>query len=192
MNPFDDAALDRLKEILSRTPAEEITKEGHRRACVVAPIFKSDGGYSLLFCKRSKDLPAHSGQIAFPGGGALEGEKLEDAARRETEEEVGIPAARVELIGRLDDLITVSGYIVAPFVGVIPPNFEYLLQASEEDEVYEVPLEALLDSSNPEVRLIDYRGRRYPSYFYHWQGLEIWGLTGRMVKALLDLVRLAL
>ncbi|MEO8217784.1 MAG: CoA pyrophosphatase, partial [Acidobacteriota bacterium] len=95
--------------------------------------------------------------------------------------------------GRLDDLITtVSGYIVAPFVGVIPSNFRYVLQPSEVTEVYEVPLEALLADGNPEVRMIDYLGKRYPSYFYHWNGLEIWGLTGRMVKALLDLAHLAM
>jgi hypothetical protein len=94
----------------------------------------------------------------------------------------------VELIGRLDDVITHSGFLVAPFAGIVHEPVEYVIQEGEVVEVFEVPLEALLDVRNPEVRYVPFRNKQFPAYFYHHGPHEIWGLTGRMLKAFLDLV----
>lgn len=185
---FDDAALAALREILARRPAIEIDAPQHRRACVLIPLIRNGAGWSILFTRRSELLAAHSGQIAFPGGVVEAGETLAQAAIREAEEEVGIPARQVELIGRLDDVITHSGFLVAPFVGVIHEVVDYVIQEAEVVEVFEVPLEALLDVRNPEVRYVPFRAKEYPAYFYHYGSYEIWGLTGRMLKGFLDLV----
>lgn len=190
---FDDDALSRLRAILGRRPAAEIHAPQHRRACVLLPLVRNDsGGWSILFTRRSDNLAAHSGQIAFPGGSVENGESLPQAAIREAQEEVGIPPRAVELIGRLDDVITHSGFLVAPFVGVIHEPVEYVMQEAEVVEIFEVPFEALLDVTNPEVRAVPFRGKNYPAYFYHYSNYEIWGLTGRMLKAFLDLVWQAL
>lgn len=185
---FDDRSLDALRAILAARPAIEIDEPRFRRACVLVPLVRNGAGWSLLFSRRAENLQAHSGQIAFPGGAVEEGESLIDAAAREAEEEVGIPREKVELIGRLDDLITNSGYLVAPFVGVIDERIDYVLQASEVAEVFEVPVESLLAEGNPEVRYVPFGSRSYPAYFYHHGPYEIWGLTGRMVKTFLDVV----
>jgi 8-oxo-dGTP pyrophosphatase MutT (NUDIX family) len=185
---FDDAALARLREILARRPAIEISETQHRRACVLIPLIRNGGGWSVLFTQRAENLAAHSGQISFPGGSVEGNESLEDAAIREAEEEVGIPARSVELIGRLDDVVTHSGFLVAPFVGVIHEPVSYVMQESEVVEVFEVPLEALLDVRNPEVRYVPFGKKQFPAYFYRYGRYEIWGLTGRMLKAFLDLV----
>lgn len=185
---FDDAALARLREILARRPAVEIDAPQHRRACVLIPLIRTASGWSILFTQRSANLAAHSGQISFPGGSVERGEALEAAAVREAEEEVGIPPERVELIGRLDDVVTHSGFLVAPFAGVIHEPVRYVMQESEVVEIFEVPLEALLDVRNPEVRYVPFARKQYPAYFYHYGRYEIWGLTGRMLKAFLDLV----
>jgi 8-oxo-dGTP pyrophosphatase MutT (NUDIX family) len=185
---FDDAALARLRTILGSRPAIEIDAPRLRRAAVLIPLIPADSGWSLLFSRRSVNLAAHSGQIAFPGGGMERGELLEAAAVREAHEEVGIAAERVELIGRLDDLVTNSGYLVAPFAGVVDQRIDYVLQAAEVDEVFEVPIEALLRPGQPEVRYVSFRNKRYPAYYYLYEGREIWGLTGRILKHFLDFV----
>jgi mutator protein MutT len=153
---------------------------------------RNNDGWSILFTKRSENLAAHSGQIAFPGGSVEAGESLDQAAIREAEEEVGIPPSNVELIGRLDDVITHSGFLVAPFIGVIREAFDVVIQEAEVVEVFQVPIEALLDIANPEVRYVPFRNQNYPAYFYRHGPHEIWGLTGRMLKATLDLVWQAL
>jgi 8-oxo-dGTP pyrophosphatase MutT (NUDIX family) len=188
---FDDAALARLREILGRRVSIAIDAPDLRRACVLIALIRTRTGWSLLFTRRAENLAAHSGQIAFPGGGVEDGESLEAAAIREAEEEVGIPAASIELVGRLDDLITNSGYLVAPFIGVVTEPVRYVIQASEVVEAFEVPVDALLDPQKPEVRYVTFGDRKYPAYFYPYAQYEIWGLTGRMLKAFLDLVWLA-
>jgi mutator protein MutT len=185
---FDDAALERLRRILAQRPAIEIDAPEHRRACVLIPLIRAGTGWSILFTKRSEHLTAHKGQIAFPGGAVEAGETLEQAALREAEEEVGIPPSHVELIGRLDDVITHSGFLVAPFVGVIHDPFDVVIQEAEVEEVFQVPVESLLAIGNPEVRHVPFRNKNFPAYFYRHGPHEIWGLTGRMLKAFLDLV----
>ncbi|HEX7151866.1 MAG TPA: CoA pyrophosphatase [Thermoanaerobaculia bacterium] len=185
---FADATLERLRELLVRRPSVEIHAPQHRRAAVLVPLIRHHDGWGLLLTKRAENLASHGGQIAFPGGAVEAGETLEEAAMREAEEEVGIPCAQVELIGRLDDLITHSGFLVAPFVGIVHERIDYVIQESEVVEVFEVPFSALLDPANPEVRYVPFRNKRFPAYFYHYEQYEIWGLTGRMLKAFLDLV----
>lgn len=181
--------LVRLREILGNRPAIEIDAPQHRRACVLILLVRATSGeWSILFTRRSENLAAHSGQIAFPGGTVEAGETLEQAAIREAEEEVGIPQRDVEIIGRLDDVITHSGFLVAPFVGIVHEPVAYVMQESEVVEIFEVPVEALLDVRNPEVRYVPFRNKQYPAYFYRHGDYEIWGLTGRMLKAFLDLV----
>jgi 8-oxo-dGTP pyrophosphatase MutT (NUDIX family) len=185
---FGDASLARLRSIFGARPAVAIDAPQYRRACVLIALVRSNGDWTILFSRRSANLAAHSGQIAFPGGAVEEGEALEAAAIREAEEEVGIPNDRVELIGRMDDLITNSGFLVAPFVGIIHERIEYVLQEAEVEEVFEVPVDALLKSAQPDVRYVAFRTRQYPAYFYRYEKYEIWGLTGRILKGFLDLV----
>lgn len=191
MTVIDRDTIGRLRGILDDRPADEIDEPALKRASVLIPLIENEGRWSLLFVKRSENLTLHRGQVAFPGGGADSGELLESAAMRETEEEVGVPRDQIELIGRLDDLTTRTGFLVAPFVGLIPARFPYVLQASEVEQSYEVPLEALLDRENPRVRYVEYMGARIPAYSYIHGSLEIWGLTGRILKMFLDLLRLA-
>ncbi len=190
MKRFDRGTLERLSRLLAETPAESLEPGELRRASVLICLIEKEQGWSILFSRRSDDLPVHSGQIAFPGGTLEAGETSEQAAVRETEEEVGIPRDRVELLGRLDDIIARTGYVVSPFVGTAPADLEYALQPTEVVDVYEVPIDALMAPGLPEIRYVAWRGMTYPIYSYHYDPIEIWGLTGRMLKGFLDLVRL--
>jgi 8-oxo-dGTP pyrophosphatase MutT (NUDIX family) len=189
---FGPQSLERLRQLLRERPAIEIVAPQHRRAAVLVPLIREADNWSILFSRRADTLSAHGGQVAFPGGVVEDQEALQGAALREAEEEVGIPRGEVELIGRLDDVITNSGFLVAPFVGIVGPAISYVIQESEVSEVFEVPLEALMAIDNPEVRYVPFRGKDYPAYFYHYRQYEIWGLTGRMLKAFLDLVWVSL
>lgn len=191
MKPFDTAALKTLRHILAARPADHFDMDWLKRASVLIPLVPIDGSWHLLFSRRSMDLAVHSGQISFPGGGANEDESLADAALREMEEEIGIDSSIVEIIGRLDDVITHTGFLVAPFVGIVATRPEYVLQESEVDEIFEVPIEELLAEGTPGVRYVDYKGLDYPVYSYPTEYMEIWGLTGRILKAFIDVVRLA-
>ncbi|MHB0969504.1 MAG: NUDIX hydrolase [Thermoanaerobaculia bacterium] len=192
MSHFDAAALERLRAILAERPADELDGANLRRAAVLIPLIASGDGWDILFAKRSENLAVHKGQVAFPGGSAEAGESPEEAALRESEEEVGLPARDVELIGRLDDLITHTGFIVAPFVGIVSGRPEYVLEPAEVDEVFEVPIDLLLARANPQIRYVTWHEQVYPTYVFRHEGVEIWGMTGRILKGFLDLVRLAM
>lgn len=183
-------SLPALRRELGRHCAATIEPNGLRRAAVLICMIWMKNEWHLLFSQRSLDLPVHSGQISFPGGALESGESAEDAARRETEEEVGIPRERIDIFGRLDDVETRSGYIVSPLVGTAPAGSEYVLQPSEVVEVFEVPLSALFREDRPEVRYVTWKDRRYPVYSFRWESIDIWGLTAYMLKGFLDHVRL--
>lgn len=187
--PGLDSIVD-LEAVLGRHGAARIEPNGLRRAAVLICMIWMKGEWHLLFSQRSMDLPVHGGQISFPGGGLEPGESAEDAARRETEEEVGIPRDRIDIFGRLDDVETRSGFIVSPFVGTAPAGSEYVLQPSEVVEVFEIPLSALLREDRPEIRYVTFRQRRYPVYSFRWEGIDVWGLTAYILKGFLDHVRL--
>lgn len=192
MRTLDDDGLTALERLLAERGADVIEAPELRRAAVLIPLVQVEEEWSIVFIRRAESMRVHKGQIAFPGGGVDEGESLETAALRETEEEVGVARSAVRLIGRLDDVVTRTGFLVAPFVGVIRERpSRYVSHPDEVTEVFEVPLSVLFSSRNPEVRYLPYRGEQFPSYFYHHEGREIWGLTGRMLKAFLDVVRIA-
>ncbi len=131
----------------------------------------------------------HKGQISFPGG-AYEKQDgmLVNTALRECTEEIGLAAEAVELLGELDDFLTVgSGYIISPFVGAIPWPYPLKVDPIEVKEIVEVPISALLDKDcvRQETEVID--GQLVTSYFYHYQERVIWGATARILNQFLDI-----
>jgi 8-oxo-dGTP pyrophosphatase MutT (NUDIX family) len=157
-------------------------------AAVLAPIIELDGAYSILFTKRAEHLGDHPGQMSFPGGGREPADAdLAATALREANEEIGLRPADVELVGRIDDIETVTRYIVRPFVGRIPAH-PYTPDASEVAEIVRLPVAALTDRENYESE-----HRDHPHYgpiridFFHVDGYTVWGATGRMLAQLLEL-----
>jgi 8-oxo-dGTP pyrophosphatase MutT (NUDIX family) len=157
-------------------------------AAVLAPIIELDGAYSILFTKRADHLSDHPGQMSFPGGGREPADAdLAATALREANEEIGLRPADVELVGRIDDIETVTRYIVRPFVGRIPAQ-PYTPDASEVAEIVRLPVAALTDRENYESE-----HRDHPHYgpirihFFHVDGYTVWGATGRMLAQLLEL-----
>lgn len=153
-----------------------------RRASVLVPIVTRPEALSVLLTRRTAHLKNHSGQIAFPGGGAEPGDASAEAtALRETHEEIGLDPARVEVLGRLSDYHTRTDYRVTPVVGLVAPPFELRLDAHEVDEAFEVPLAFVLDPANHLREQREFRGRTLPFYAIPWRDYYIWGATAGML-----------
>jgi len=163
------------------------TREGLRDAAVLALLLAREDGDRLLLTERRDDLPDHPGQVAFPGG-AREGD--EDAlacALREAEEEVGIPAASVEVLGRLPDRVSVAGFLVAAFVGRIAPPATFRPDPREVKRVFEVPFALLREESRWRYEDRTTPMGRFPRVpFFEGEGPRLWGLTAMFVRDLLE------
>jgi 8-oxo-dGTP pyrophosphatase MutT (NUDIX family) len=173
-----------------RVKAHEPTTavEGDREAAVLVPVITRPDGEYLLFTKRADHLGEHAGQMSFPGGGyEPEDENLADTARREAFEEVGLDPEDAEIVGRLDDIPTVTNYLVRPFVARVP-NREYVPDEREVAEIAILPLSELTDLENYESERRDhsYYGDIRIHYF-RVGGYTVWGATGRMLVQFLEL-----
>jgi 8-oxo-dGTP pyrophosphatase MutT (NUDIX family) len=169
-------------------PAAIGVPEGKRRAGVLIPLYVREGRLWVLLTRRTDTVEHHRGQISFPGGAAEEGdETLLATAIRETEEELGIVARDVRVLGALSPLTTVTDFYVEPFVGAIPHPYPLRPAEAEIAELVAVPVPAMLDAGALETRILPGRGE--PTLFYHYGPHVIWGATARMLKELLDALR---
>jgi 8-oxo-dGTP pyrophosphatase MutT (NUDIX family) len=166
----------------------EVEAEGVERAsAVLAPFYEHDGEVFVVLTRRGQRLRAHRGEVSFPGGSAEPGETLVAAALRETEEEVGLLPAAVEILGELDHLRTVSSRsFIVPHVGVIPGGRpEFRPNPAEVEAVLLVPVaELLLDEVYREERWT-WDGEERPIFFFELVGDTVWGATAAMLRQLL-------
>lgn len=190
--------LRRLRERLEPVERADLlidTVEGERpqarKAAVLLPLFVRDGDPSLLFIRRASTLRAHSGEMAFPGGSRESADASPVmTALREAREEIGLEPERVEVLGLLPPIFTVvSNFIITPVVAYLPwgPG-ELLLQPSEVTEVVQAPLK---DLANPLIARREQwvrGGATRTVYFYDYGPYCIWGATGRMLNALLQML----
>jgi 8-oxo-dGTP pyrophosphatase MutT (NUDIX family) len=154
-------------------------------AAVLVPLVNRTDGLTVLLTQRSADLPDHAGQISFPGGRVEpEDGSVDIAALRETEEEVGLPRARVTLLGRLADYETVTGYRVTPVVGWVEPPFPVTPDPTEVADVFEVPLAFLLEPANLQHQFRMIGERRRDFYAIPYGERYIWGATAAMLLML--------
>jgi len=153
-------------------------------AAVLVPIVMHGNGPTVLFTKRTEHLAKHAGQISFPGGRTEIDETPEQAAVRETFEEVGLDPSFITPVGRLAQYLTITRYVVTPVVALVRPGFELTLQADEVAEAFEVPLAFLLDGANYREKAFNLPERRAVTYALDWQGKIIWGATAGMLMTL--------
>ncbi len=155
-------------------------------AAVLVPIIRRPRGLSVLLTQRSEELRSHKGQISFPGGRREDSdETAAHAALREAQEEVGLEPASVEVIGYLDDYLTVTRYRVTPVVGLLPPQ-PLRLDEREVAEAFEVPLSLLVQEKSYERKVFSRSGLNIPFFEINHDGRRIWGATAGMLYNLMQ------
>jgi 8-oxo-dGTP pyrophosphatase MutT (NUDIX family) len=165
------------------------TGETFRSAAVLVPLIDHADGMTVLFTERTATLPKHGGQISFPGGTVSAGEiEPEVTALRETEEEIGIPGAAIELIGRLTVRDTSTGFWVMPVVGILTPPLAIIEDPSEVAGVFEVPLAFVCDAANHRIDRRVLRGEEREFRAMPFGDHYIWGLTARILFELSQLL----
>jgi 8-oxo-dGTP pyrophosphatase MutT (NUDIX family) len=158
-----------------------------RAASVLVGLVDRPGGFSILLTQRTAHLSRHAGQIAFPGGRVDEGDADEVAtALRETEEEIGLGRDHIEPIGRLDRYVTRTGFTVTPVVALVAPPFTLTVDPNEVDEVFEVPLDFILDPANRQKDSYDFQGMTRYFYVFRYEKRNIWGATAGMLVNLAE------
>src|SRR5258706_5398484 len=151
-------------------------------ASVLVPIVAHPDGLTVLFTKRTMHLKAHSGQVSFPGGRAEPSDPTpEFTALRESQEEIGLRPEKIEILARLPDYITRTGFQVTPVVGVLTPPLELVPDPREVEEVFEVPLAFLLDPGNHLRQSREINGRTVGYYEMRFGERVIWGATAGMI-----------
>lgn len=178
-----------VRQALFQNQKKVIRKIGPAPAAVLIPIYEKAGDYYLVLTKRTEDVSNHKGQISFPGGSYEVGdETLKNTAIRETCEEIGIAPRDVDIIGELDDIETITNFVISPFVAIIPYPYEFRSNAREVEEIIEVPISALLDKKNIREEKKYRDGKLIDEYSYEYRGWIIWGATAKILKQFLEVV----
>lgn len=154
-------------------------------AAVLVPVIERSEGLTVLFTQRTAHLNDHAGQVSFPGGRCEETDASPVfTALRETEEEIGLDPALVEVLGILPEYRTGTGFSVTPVVGLVRPPFELNPDSFEVAEIFETPLSFLLDPANHQRHSMEIGGVLRHYYAMPYEGYFIWGATAGMLVSL--------
>ena len=202
MTELDNITAALLRERLSgtrmpRDPTEAMMPSGSERwpaplrkqltqsltpAGVLIPVIERASGLSVLLTQRSADLKHHAAQVSFPGGRMEEGDTdIVATALRETHEEIGIAPQDVAVIGYLPPMPTVSGYAVTPIVGLLAGPAELVVDTTEVEYAFQVPLPFLLNRENQRPAEREIFGRIVPIVEFLFDGQRIWGATAQII-----------
>lgn len=189
--PGDSSAIDHIRTRLDLLEPEYIEDAMLARAAVLLPLYDVGDEIHVLFTRRSELVEHHKGQISFPGGAYDASDPdLKFTAVRETWEEIGVDPEHIDVIGQLDEMITISNFLVRPFVGRIlrPSPYPFVHSEIEVAEIIEVPLAHLQDEANTVTEQRTYQGREITAYSFRYGDHLIWGATARILKQFLDLL----
>jgi 8-oxo-dGTP pyrophosphatase MutT (NUDIX family) len=187
-----DATLDKVRNALLPLKisdgADQVKRNGQRKAAVLFPLVMRDD-WQVILTQRPETMPSHAGQIAFPGGKAEVGESIAQTALRETEEEIGVGAEDIELLGRLPSFNAVSEYRITPFVGIVSSTAEITPDPREVESAFEVPFNFLMNPDNHKRREVFFDGQDHVLFDMPYEEADgrhrnIWGMTAMTIYRL--------
>jgi 8-oxo-dGTP pyrophosphatase MutT (NUDIX family) len=170
-------------EVAARVRATLTTRR--TPAAVLIPLVERESGMTVLLTQRATTLKDHAGQISFPGG-RIEPQDADawHAALRESFEEIGLSAELVEFAGYLPDHVVISGFRVTPVVGFVSPRYQLKIAAAEVHDVFEVPLDYILDAANHKSRQRSIGELKVDIHDIPYGERNIWGATAGMLMTL--------
>lgn len=183
----DPAALARAGATAS-DDSEGLSPSRMIGAAVLVPIVLHPEPAVLLTLRAAK-MSSHAGQVSFPGGRMEAGETPEAAAVREAAEEVGLDPRMPELLGRLPQHVTGTGFRITPVVGLVVPPINLTPEPGEVEEAFELPLSVVLDPVAPERRQAEFRGRMREFWVWPHERHYIWGATAAILVNLARVLR---
>lgn len=156
-------------------------------AAVLIPVVDHGDHASVLLTTRNAQMRSHSGQVAFPGG-KIDADDLspEHAALREAQEEIGLDIQRAQTLGRLPQYMTGSGYAITPVLAVVNTPFELRANPDEVADIFEVPLDFLMDPRQHQRESRIFAGHERFYYAIHYQNRNIWGATAGIIRSLYE------
>jgi 8-oxo-dGTP pyrophosphatase MutT (NUDIX family) len=180
--------LSHIKERVAKYRPRELKCATGTRASVMLPLFEKESGLHILLTKRTDGMKAHPGEISFPGGMYEEADvDTMNTALRECSEEIGVKSGDVEIVGRLDDMTTFTGFVITPYVGIIPYPYTFNINQKEVAYLIHLPFQHLRESRLVREQ-IDYRGRAETIDSIYYNGERIWGATCRILLKLKRIV----
>lgn len=161
-----------------------------KTAAVLIGLFEKENEWYFPLIKRPMHEKNHPGQIALPGGAKEKGEDLQETARREAFEEVGILPEKVKIIGKLTPLpVPVSNYLIHPFVGILKEEPDWKINSNEVEELIILKMKTLIDADNGYYEEWNLRGNQVKVPIFKVMGKTIWGATATVLSELLDLIK---
>ena len=182
MPPMNAQSLQlHLKERLAQHRPRRINQPDLKEAAVLIAITAEDQP-RLVLTQRSESVSTHRDEVAFPGGKRdPEDSSIVHTALREAEEEIGLQAHQVQVIGELDQVVSRFGFLITPVLAVIPAELEHVANLAELDTIFEVPLEFF---GRPPEEFFEKERFRIPTYDY--EGFRIWGITAMIIAEMLN------
>lgn len=183
-----DSLKTHIRDVLNSRQRRIIPKDNLRESAVLVPLSWDGNDPFVLVTKRSMSVEHHKGEISFPGGRHEESDEgLVFTALREAEEEIGLQSRDVEVLGLLDDHISIVGYHITPVVGVVPCPYEFTINSESETLLF-VSLSNAVKDTVWMAEKTTFMGLDVHIYYLQVEGGVIWGATARILKHFVDLI----